>query len=518
MKKRLLSILLILVLLLSAFPLTAAATDVTAETAANKLYELGLFRGTDDGYELERQPTRQEALVMLIRLLGKESAALNGDWNHPFTDVDSLWVDSYVGYAYQKNLTTGYSATAFGGRDYATAAHYITLVLRALGYSEAAGDFVWSSPWTLSDELGLTDGEYNADSLLTRGDVAVISYRALNMRLKGGDMTLLEYLQAGGAIGQSQNQNGSLSATEISEKCSSAVFYIEVYSDANHEKTMASGSGFFVNGDGAAVTNFHVIKKAESARITLTSGERYDVLDVIYASEDEDLAVLRVSKTSTSGKTVGAFDYLETGDSTAVKNGDTIYTISSPLGLQNTMSNGIVSNAGREMYGTTFLQITAAISSGSSGGALLNDHGQVVGVTTGSFKDSQNLNLAVPISKLKDVDLTTAGQRFAAYFDNYEQQLLGKYTLTASKTNLTLKAGEMEKIIITNDCRFDVTVEWDSDDWQVAYCEWGEWVDDYSTELYIMGVGPGKTTVTVVYADGTGSPDAKAVINVQVTE
>ena len=516
MKKRLFSIVLIVVMLLSVLPVAGAAADVTAETAADELYALGLFRGTDDGYELDRQPTRQEALVMLIRLLGKESAALTGDWTHPFTDVDSLWVDSYVGYAYQKSLVTGYSETAFGGSDPVTAAHYVTLVLRALGYSEAAGDFVWSSPWTLSDALGLTDGDYDADTVFTRGDVAIISYRALDVKLKGGDMTLREYLEASGAIGESPD--GGLTATEISELCSSAVFYIQVYSDADHSQAMASGSGFFVSGDGAAVTNFHVIKKAKSARITLTSGESYDVTDVIYASEDEDLAVLRVSKTSTSGQTVTAFDCLELGDSDAVKNGDTIYTISSPLGLQNTMSNGIVSNADRRMYDTSFLQITAAISSGSSGGALLNDRGQVIGITTGSFKDSQNLNLAIPINLLKSVDLTAAGKPFATYFDDYDQQLLGKYTLTASKTELHLKAGEMEKITITNNCRYDVTIEWDSEDWQVAYCEWGEWVDDYSTELYIMGVSPGETTVTVVYADDTGSPDAKAVIHVTVTE
>jgi hypothetical protein len=79
---------------------------------------------------------------MLIRLLGKEAEATGSYWWHPFTDVDD-WASSYVGYAYQKGITNGISATKFGGgATPSTAAQYVTFVLRALGYVEGAyGDF-----------------------------------------------------------------------------------------------------------------------------------------------------------------------------------------------------------------------------------------------------------------------------------------------------------------------------------------------------------------------------------------
>ena len=82
--------------------------------------------------------------------------------------------------------------------------------------------------------------------------------------------------------------------------------------------------------------------------------------------------------------------------------GEIIYTIGSPLGLENTISNGIISNPAREdFYG--YIQITAPISSGSSGGPLLNPYGEVVGITTGTLDTAQNLNFAIPIAKLTSV-------------------------------------------------------------------------------------------------------------------
>lgn len=185
MKKRLLAVILALALTLSVIPAALAADDTHTE-AARCLYELGLFQGVGtnaDGtpdFALDRAPTRAEAVTMLVRLLGKEAEAKAGTWETPFTDVAD-WAKPYVGYAYANNLTTGTGATTFGGDITVNATQYLTMVLRALGYSDKwENDFQWDAAWGKADKVGLTHGEYSADTTsFTRGDVAAISKSAL---------------------------------------------------------------------------------------------------------------------------------------------------------------------------------------------------------------------------------------------------------------------------------------------------------------------------------------------------
>ena len=173
--------------------------------AANKLYKLGLFRGVGinaDGtpnFDLDRAPTRAEAITMFVRLLGKENEALAGTWSTPFTDV-AAWAKPYVGYAYENGLTNGVSATKFDSNSPATASMYITFVLRALGYSSDS-DFAWNAAWELSDVLGFTRGEYNKETLnFMRRDVAVISFNVLSVVDKNTGKALYERLVESGVF------------------------------------------------------------------------------------------------------------------------------------------------------------------------------------------------------------------------------------------------------------------------------------------------------------------------------
>lgn len=198
MKKRMISCILSLALVFSLVPAAFAASD-EANQAAQSLYELGLFNGTGTDangkpvFDLDRAPTRHEAVTMLVRLLGKEQEAKQGSWTTPFTDV-AEWAKPYVGYAYTNGLTAGTSATTYDGDDIVTASQYITFVLRALGY-ESETDFQWNKAWELSDQIGLTAGEYDANTTsFARGDVAVISSKTLYCVLKGTGKTLLESL------------------------------------------------------------------------------------------------------------------------------------------------------------------------------------------------------------------------------------------------------------------------------------------------------------------------------------
>ena len=199
MKKRIVSAVLALCLTLTLTPTSSAASGEST-VAAQMLFDLGLFTGTGTDssgnpvFSLGEMSTREQAVTMLVRLLGAEDAAKRGSWELPFTDVAN-WAKPYVGYAYANGLTVGISATEFGGKNTITASQYLTFVLRALGY-DSGTDFKWNAAWELSDRLGITNGEYNENTkTFLRGDMAIISASALNATLKDKEMTLLEQVK-----------------------------------------------------------------------------------------------------------------------------------------------------------------------------------------------------------------------------------------------------------------------------------------------------------------------------------
>ena len=189
--------LLLSTMLLFGLVQTAFAEGIKPEFAANGLNKYELFLGTGNGYELERTPTRLEALVMIMRLTNSESSALVTDWDnyehydnrHSFTDVPE-WGEQYVHFGVASGLINGISKYEFGSNQPITAAQYITLILRALRYDDSIGYYSWDNPWELSDHIGLTDGQHPNNDAFSRGDMAVLSYRALSRYVKNSPDTL----------------------------------------------------------------------------------------------------------------------------------------------------------------------------------------------------------------------------------------------------------------------------------------------------------------------------------------
>lgn len=220
MKKRIIAFLLCLLFCVSLLPSTAFAASGRntsfEESLAVGLKSLGLFQGVSEtSFDLDRAPTRIEALVMLIRVLGKESEALTGTWKHPFTDVPQ-WADGYVGYAYENGLTKGSSETEYGVGE-ANAATYLTFVLRALGYSDAGGiDFSWDDPFSLARLIGILPSSVDTVRFW-RADVVTISYAALPTYLKNSDQTLAQQLIAADVFTQAEYDALSAPAEETEE-------------------------------------------------------------------------------------------------------------------------------------------------------------------------------------------------------------------------------------------------------------------------------------------------------------
>ena len=180
--------------------------------------------------------------------------------------------------------------------------------------------------------------------------------------------------------------------TEAIAQASQSVVMLTCY-DKDGEP-YATGSGFAIFDDGVIVTNYHVIEQ-EVYRIKAQteSGGSFECPTVLAYDAEKDIAILKADRET--GLTL-----LPLGSSKDLQKGAKVVAIGSPLGLLNSVSTGVFSGYITDKAGS-MLQFTAAISHGSSGGALFNDAGEVIGITFASLTEGQSLNLAVPIDDVK---------------------------------------------------------------------------------------------------------------------
>lgn len=190
---------------------------------AQTLYTLGLFKGTNNGFELTKRSTRAEAAVMLVRLLGEEENVLNASLNgHPFSDVPK-WANPYIDYLYNNGLTNGISAKAYGSGQQITASQYTTMILRALNYSDQDGLYQWDKSLEFAKEIGLmteeelTNFQPLAHNSMYRDDMVKLSYNGLFTKIKDTDIVLVESLFNRGAIEHSHLQEAMAEDTQLNE-------------------------------------------------------------------------------------------------------------------------------------------------------------------------------------------------------------------------------------------------------------------------------------------------------------
>ena len=184
-------------------------------------------------------------------------------------------------------------------------------------------------------------------------------------------------------------------------KAEESVVKIYCYDENNNE--VATGSGFIIFENNICVTNYHVLTDAYTYKISTSEDITLSAEGIIHCSEEKDIAIIKLQEDLN-------LTPLDIEDSNKIKKGETVTAIGSPLGIKNTISQGILS--GRIMMDDMdVLQITAPISGGSSGGALFDDNGKVIGVTFASYEEGQNLNLAIPINEVKELYEKTKNRR-----------------------------------------------------------------------------------------------------------
>ena len=247
------------------------------------------------------------------------------------------------------------------------------------------------------------------------------------------------------------NTGNAQSPQQIAKKAFGSTVLL-VMEDANGQP-LSLGSGFFVR-DGEIASNLHVVEGAARGYAKLVGQKtKYNIEGITAIDNIRDLVVLKISASGTPT--------LPFGNSDTVQVGESVYAVGNPQGLEGTFSQGIVSSI-REVGTDKLLQITAPISPGSSGGPVLNDRGEVIGVSVATFRGGQNLNFAIP--------------------SNYLKALLGK--LGPPKQLAQVKPANAPRSILadlggkSSEGVVGAQLIWDRD-----YLQWGEYTFSFRNQL-----------------------------------
>ena len=183
----------------------------------------------------------------------------------------------------------------------------------------------------------------------------------------------------------------SFDSAELTKKISPAVVLVTGVTDEGK----VLGTGFVLSSDGKIATNLHVIRDYRSGGVQLPSGDKFDSFSVLAFDERKDIAIIKIA----------GFDLptVTLGNSNSIQVGEHVLTMGNPLGLQGSVTTGVVSSLRDDPFGGGFkmIQTDASVNPGNSGGPLVNQMGEVIGIIRYKIGGTENLNFAIPINYLR---------------------------------------------------------------------------------------------------------------------
>ena len=389
--RRFLTLLGTTLLLSAVLCVGASASDYDA--VAEDLSEIGMFRGTANGFELDRAPTRSEAAIMLVRLYGAEEEAAaayaSGEISHPFTDVGET-AAPYVAYLYTNGITNGTSATTFG-TGACSAQNYVVFLLRALGYEDGT-DFQYADALTFAQEKGFYNPLMFSGTFL-RDDLAAVTYQALGTDLKDGSAYLLESLIDAGAIDAdaAASMTAKIEAYRAlldasSEMDTSAAMDADMTADIEMtytgETTESMTMGmtgnvqmavteddiqmayvFDINAMGETMTMGEWMRDGWVYIQTETGGETVQTKTQVNTAEMQAL-LEQVQSTASMASPANSADGLALVDSITVSTSgsNTVYTLVISQNSISSVMNGLLSMLGTDAAGVDLTEVTAILN------------------------------------------------------------------------------------------------------------------------------------------------------------
>ncbi len=462
MKKRLLSIVLLLAMMLTLCACGAGVFEVRFEPGGGELVSGSLLQQVQKGAAAEAPELKRDGYVF-------------DGWSEDFSAVSGNMVvaarwkreEAPAVYEVRFELNGGELVSGSLLQRVEAGGSAEAPEVRREGYAfdgwnealdDVQGNIVTAAMWRrLYTVLFYSDGgEFvsgTGEQLVAEGDMPELPVlRRENYAFAGWDTEPAAV--SGDAVYYAQWKAVALSSEQVFKKISPAVVEIQVDDAAGLYTTL--GSGFFIDDQGTLVTNYHVIDGAVSGQITLEDGSVCGIDAVLGYDASLDIAVLRADLEGNPWLALA-----EDG----VVTGETIYALGSSEGLTSTFSSGNVSTASRMIDGVRYIQITAPISHGNSGGPLVNAFGEVVGINTMGSNEGQNLNFAIDIRELNKVERSlelsleevcaieypsgTAGgdehadDSFYEYTDRAEEEPNNIYLLADPVENGGLIAGEL---------------------------------------------------------------------------
>lgn len=365
------------------------------------LFSQGIITGDENGYFHPIKPiSRIEMLTLVVRMLNLDTSNLPEEAT--FDDIPkNHWAFPYVEAARQEGIVKGLTENYFGANQTCTREEMTTMFVRSLGFSDEdiSNAFDMSKVNELSDKdeisnwakeyvkfamstgimNGTGDFTFSPKGDATREQAAVVTYRFLNEKEN---------------ILSSIIEKDKITPDEI-EKLRESIVLIQTYD--NNKESLAQGSGFSI-GEGLFLTSYHVLMGSDDYKIITLDGKEYDVEGIVKYNEDVDLAIIKTSE-------LVNIEHLSVAPITMPQANQEIVVISNPNGQKSVISTGIFKQLMKIEYGESsvmdFIETTAQISSGSSGGALLDMRGNVIGVASATSNDG---SLSYSVSTVHALD------------------------------------------------------------------------------------------------------------------